>query len=96
MMGLKEIEGRIKDIIVFNQVNLFYVFAEALIDQVDVFGEEKILQKYNITSEDLINLKTYVNTIKMGDFSNDTFKDVDLDKITYTDDVSLLEVLQSE
>ena len=96
MGELKEIEERIKNIIVENEVNLFYVFCEALLNQIDEFGEEKIMQKYNITYEDISNIKIYVNSIKIGELSNDTFKNVELDKITYTDDIQLLEVMQNQ
>lgn len=80
MKELSFFEEKISNIKMKNKINDFYVFAEAILDEVKKNGTSEITKKFNIDIEDLFYLKVYCDAIKIGDFSKDSFKDFKIEK----------------
>lgn len=94
MKELEYFENKIKTIIEKNEINNLYVFAETILEQVNLYGMEEIEKKYKLEKEDLFYLEIYVDALTIGDFDKDVFREFQLEKMSKYDETSLIEAIK--
>lgn len=94
MKELYYFEEKIKEILEKNGINNLYVFADSILEQEKKYGAEEIIKKYNLSIDDLFYLKVYADTLKIGDFNKDVFKEFNLEKLSEFEEKSLNEYLK--